>query len=76
MNPLQTGFVPGRFIGDNGFALSIIMNQAKIVYSNSTIGLLLNQEKAYDRACKFDISWRSIERLWFPKYLHTNVSLV
>lgn len=48
LNPCQTGFVKGRFIAENGLALKIIMEQAQI---NNTqgIGLLLDQEKAYDR---------------------------
>lgn len=36
----------GRFIGDNGLLLHLLLNQQA---QNSGIGLLLNQEKAYDR---------------------------
>lgn len=48
VNPYQTGFVPGKFIGDNGIALSMVLDQAKGLDLQG-IGLLLDQEKAYDR---------------------------
>ena len=46
--PQQSGFMPGRFIGENGMILhntKLIANQQ----SSDTIALLLDQEKAYDR---------------------------
>lgn len=48
INPYQTGFIPQRFIGDNGLALSMIIEQAQ-GYHIPGVGLLLDQEKAYDR---------------------------
>ncbi|KAG2192648.1 hypothetical protein INT47_006906 [Mucor saturninus] len=48
INPYQTGFVRGRFIADNGLLMKLVMEQARIS-SSSGIGLLLDQEKAYDR---------------------------
>lgn len=40
--------MPGRFIGENGKMLNIVMSVAENT-SSSAIGLLLDQEKAYDR---------------------------
>jgi exonuclease III len=48
LNPYQSGFVPGKFIGDNGLALSMVLEQAKSL-DLSGVGILLDQEKAYDR---------------------------
>ncbi|KAG2191466.1 hypothetical protein INT47_003842, partial [Mucor saturninus] len=48
INPYQTGFVRGRFIAGNGLLMKLVMEQARIS-SSSGIGLLLDQEKAYDR---------------------------
>jgi hypothetical protein len=44
----QTGFMNGRFIGDNGLLIHLITQQARY-HQYSGIGLLLDQEKAYDR---------------------------
>lgn len=44
----QLGFMPGRFIAENGQMVNIIQLIATKQQS-STIGLLLDQEKAYDR---------------------------
>lgn len=46
--PQQSGFMPGRFIGDNG----MILQSTKLIathQSSEHIALLLDQEKAYDR---------------------------
>jgi endonuclease/exonuclease/phosphatase family metal-dependent hydrolase len=48
INPYQTGFVRGRFIADNGLLMKLVMEHARNTRS-SAIGLLLDQEKAYDR---------------------------
>ncbi|CEP14139.1 hypothetical protein [Parasitella parasitica] len=48
INPFQTDFVRGRFIADNGLLMKLVMEHARITQSTS-IGLLLDQEKAYDR---------------------------
>ncbi|SAM09001.1 hypothetical protein [Absidia glauca] len=47
-NKYQTGFLPGRFIAANGLALKIILEQAN-AWRMDGVGLLLDQEKAYDR---------------------------
>ncbi|KAG1298643.1 hypothetical protein G6F66_001534 [Rhizopus arrhizus] len=44
----QLGFMPGRFIGENGKLLNVVMSVAEKT-SSQAIGLLLDQEKAYDR---------------------------
>ncbi|CEP18787.1 hypothetical protein [Parasitella parasitica] len=48
INPFQTGFVRDRFIADNGLLMKLVMEHARNTGSSS-IGLLLDQEKAYDR---------------------------
>jgi hypothetical protein len=48
INPFQTGFVKDRFIGDNGALVKCIMDDAKMTNS-AAFGLMLDQEKAYDR---------------------------
>lgn len=49
INQFQTGFLPKRFIADNGMLAKIAMEQARGHESSSSIALLLDQEKAYDR---------------------------
>ncbi|EIE88703.1 hypothetical protein RO3G_13414 [Rhizopus delemar RA 99-880] len=48
INRYQTGFLGDRFIAENGMVLNILMEQAH-VQRRPEIGLLLDQEKAYDR---------------------------
>ncbi|KAG1453466.1 hypothetical protein G6F46_009217 [Rhizopus delemar] len=48
INRYQTGFLGDRFIAENGMVLNIFMEQAH-VQRRPEIGLLLDQEKAYDR---------------------------
>lgn len=85
ITPYQTGFVGGRFISDNGLLMKLVMEQARLS-SSSSIGLLLDQEKAYDRVhplylrsvlLRFGIPATlvdCIERLFFSTYLHINVN--
>ena len=48
ISPFQAGFMHGRYIGDHGQTLRLIMNDAKL--SNSSgLGIMLDQHKAYDR---------------------------
>lgn len=48
INSQQTGFLPQRFIAENGLVLQLILEQARH-HQQTGIGLLLDQEKAYDR---------------------------
>ncbi|KAG0870908.1 hypothetical protein G6F15_011532 [Rhizopus arrhizus] len=48
ISPCQMGFMPKRFIGEHGHLLQLVMTSASIRKS-SAVGLLLDQEKAYDR---------------------------
>jgi hypothetical protein len=48
INRCQTGFMPNRFIAENGLVLNIVMEHARRCNRND-IALLLDQEKAYDR---------------------------
>ncbi|KAG1612140.1 hypothetical protein G6F45_013003 [Rhizopus arrhizus] len=50
ITPFQSGFVRGRFIADNGLLMKLVMDHARNSHSQS-IGLMLDQEKAYDRWC-------------------------
>ncbi|KAG0809084.1 hypothetical protein G6F20_009055 [Rhizopus arrhizus] len=47
INRCQTGFMPNRFIAENGLVLNIIMEHAR-KDNRQEIALLLDQEKAYD----------------------------
>ena len=48
ISPWQSGFMKGRFIADNGALAQITLEQASLRQSKE-IGLLCDQEKAYDR---------------------------
>jgi hypothetical protein len=48
LNPYQPDFVPDIFIGDNGSALSMVLEQDKSL-DLPGVGILLDQEIAYDR---------------------------
>ncbi|KAG0954319.1 hypothetical protein G6F31_013182 [Rhizopus arrhizus] len=48
INRCQTGFMPNRFIAENGLMLNIVMEHAR-KDNRQEIALLLDQEKAYDR---------------------------
>lgn len=60
VNPSQLGFISGKHIAENGLRYQLIMEDAELKWvkaeQNGTtatldcdIGLLLDQEKAYDR---------------------------
>ncbi|KAG1041244.1 hypothetical protein G6F43_012130 [Rhizopus delemar] len=48
INRCQTGFMPSRFIAENGLVLNIVMQHAR-KDNRQEIALILDQEKAYDR---------------------------
>ncbi|KAG1558904.1 hypothetical protein G6F49_004084 [Rhizopus delemar] len=48
ISPWQSGFMKDRFIADNGILVNLAMEQAAVRNSDE-IGLLCDQEKAYDR---------------------------
>ncbi|KAG0735766.1 hypothetical protein G6F33_012486 [Rhizopus arrhizus] len=48
ITPYQSGFLRHRFIADNGLLMKLVMDFAKSTNSKA-LGLLLDQEKAYDR---------------------------
>lgn len=59
INKNQQGFIPGKYIAQSGLRCQIIMEDAELKWAlaeqqqqpqvDSDIGLLLDQEKAYDR---------------------------
>jgi hypothetical protein len=55
INPYQCGFLPGRYIGDHGMSLQVIMeNASSASWRNPTeftayAGVMLDNAKAYDR---------------------------
>ncbi|KAG0739794.1 hypothetical protein G6F16_011736 [Rhizopus arrhizus] len=48
INPFQKGFIQDRFIGENGMYVHLVLQQARHEKHHG-LGLLLDQEKAYDR---------------------------
>jgi len=55
INKVQTGFMQNRYIGDQGMALRVIMDNAKTAKANNKnefeeyVGVMLDNNKAYDR---------------------------
>ena len=47
ISPIQTGFLPGKFIGDNGLTARLIMDYARHHHLPG-VGLVIDQQKAYD----------------------------
>ena len=85
IQPFQTGFMEGRFIGDNGMMAHLLLQQAR-VNKHPGLGILLDQEKAYDRVhptylCKV-LKWygfsdqfvHCIHQLFFNNLLQVNVN--
>ncbi|KAG1442792.1 hypothetical protein G6F56_010922 [Rhizopus delemar] len=68
ISPCQMGFMPQRFIGEHGRLLQLVMASASIQQSES-IGLLLDQEKAYDRIHP-DYLTQVLRRFGVPPSLH------
>ncbi len=85
INPFQTGFMPNRFIAENGLLLNVIKEHAR-VNNRSDIAMLLDQEKAYDRVhptylkltlLRFgfpDVFVRSLMTLFFGNNIRINVN--
>jgi len=65
ISPFQSGFLPNRFICDNGLALSMVLEQAQC-YSHPDSGILLDQEKTYDRV-NADYLCTVMHRFGFPE---------
>jgi hypothetical protein len=49
INDFQLGFIPGKFIAENGLTAQLLIEDAKNIPGDLSLGLLLDQEKAYDR---------------------------
>lgn len=52
VNPHQLGFMPGKYIAQNGLMTQMILENAAAYYTSSQhhhLGVLLDQQKAYDR---------------------------
>ncbi|KAG1546419.1 hypothetical protein G6F46_009806 [Rhizopus delemar] len=67
----QTGFMPERFIADNGATTRLIINIAER-FKLPGIALLLDQEKAYDRVHPQYLK-ACLERFEFPSTLVTSI---
>ncbi|KAG1167868.1 hypothetical protein G6F36_012411 [Rhizopus arrhizus] len=67
----QTGFMPERFIADNGATTRLIINIAER-FKLPGIALLLDQEKAYDRVHPQYLK-ACLERFGFPSTLVTSI---
>lgn len=83
--PYQADFLHGHFIADNGLLIKLLMEHARPSKSQA-IGLLLDQEKAYDRVhtdylcqvlCRFGFLpsiVRSLTTLFFTIYFRLNIN--
>ncbi|KAG1468931.1 hypothetical protein G6F56_003553 [Rhizopus delemar] len=66
INEFQSGFMPGRFIAENGLLSQMIIEDAQAnKTSEHNLGLLLDQEKAYDRV-NLDYLRRVLIHYGFP----------
>ncbi|KAG1569136.1 hypothetical protein G6F47_013778 [Rhizopus delemar] len=70
----QSGFMHNRFIGDHGFACRLIMEDAsKSTSISESLGVMLDQTKAYDRIHP-EYLCKVLNRFGFPnkfiKYIH------
>ncbi|EIE89443.1 hypothetical protein RO3G_14154 [Rhizopus delemar RA 99-880] len=85
INRYQTGSLGDRFIAENGMILNILMEQAH-VQRRPEIGLLLDQENAYDRVhpmylCQTMLAFglppslvHSLENLFFGNAVRININ--
>ncbi|OBZ80787.1 hypothetical protein A0J61_11163, partial [Choanephora cucurbitarum] len=64
INTDQKGFLQGRFIGDNGLLVHLILQQSRF-HKTEGVGLLLDQEKAYDRVYPLYL-FKVMDKLAFP----------
>ncbi|CAO3600825.1 unnamed protein product [Absidia cylindrospora] len=74
INVHQTGFLPGRFIAENGLALQLLLEQAQLG-GHKGIGLLLDQEKAYDRVHPLYLQKTMLAMGFPPAFVHSIQSL-
>jgi hypothetical protein len=77
INLHQLGFMPGRFIADHGLLTQVIMeNASNTTFDSCTaLGLLLDQEKAYDRV-NLEYLQTVLLRLGFPSTLIQSLYLL
>ncbi|KAG1136397.1 hypothetical protein G6F37_012055 [Rhizopus arrhizus] len=68
----QTGFMAGRFIADNGLSARLVMDFAQR-FKLPGVGLLLDQEKAYDRIHPGYLA-ACLDRFGFPEELISCIS--
>lgn len=73
INPYQTGFMPNRLISDNGWITQSMMTHlSNIDPKNESIGILLDQEKAYDRIHPLYLK-KVMERFNFPAQFNDTI---
>jgi hypothetical protein len=67
---IQNGFLPNRFIAKHGLSVQLAMMDSQLETNNTNIGLLINQEKAYDRINTTYLT-AVLKKFKFPKHLIT-----
>ncbi|OBZ86891.1 hypothetical protein A0J61_05053, partial [Choanephora cucurbitarum] len=74
INRHQLGFMPGQFTADHGMLTTILMENDSLLSppTSTDIGLLLDQEKAYDRV-NLSFLQTALTSLAFPSPLITSI---
>ncbi|KAL0416545.1 UNVERIFIED_CONTAM: hypothetical protein Slati_3486400 [Sesamum latifolium] len=70
ISPSQSGFVPGRLIGDNILMVQELTHSLDLRYSKGNVILELDMSKAYDRL-RWKFLYSVMSRMGFPRrFMH------
>ncbi|KAL2226740.1 UNVERIFIED_CONTAM: hypothetical protein Sindi_2032700 [Sesamum indicum] len=65
ISPSQSGFVPGRLIGDNILMAQEVIHQLDLRYNKGNLVIKLDMSKAYDRV-NWNFSLTVLQKMGFP----------